>query len=167
MREYLHRHSYLEAAVRFKNLDENATHHIYSLLAWANAGNTFRFAFDQRYDGAIGQVTTTVGPGGTTIIADTSFPSGSYEVILFNHLGEYDKVGVTNALGGPILTINGTQGSELTYTYTANNAIVKYAYYYHKAEALSPRGTLSLKPGAPFYNWSLAWRELMDVRMLD
>ena len=172
MLEYINQHEYFNASILFKRLDENGTHYLYSLLAWANQGEQFRFSLDQRFDGStgIGLLTQDAAPGDTILHTDNSW-SGyppTFEIIIFNHLGHYDKCWVTRATSNQLMLINGAPSySELTYYYTAGMAIVKYAYYFHKAEAVNPVSNITLKPGVARYDFPFRFRELMDVGMLS
>lgn len=165
--EVLNLHSYFDVPLTVKHLDENSTHDLHAFLSWTNAGNPFQFTFDSRFDGAIGNVIVDADPSSNRIITDYGFPLGLvFEAIIYNHLGQYDKIAVMSEAPGDSAVLNFMEGSRLTNSYTADNAIVKYAYYYQAAKATSSMGAFTLRPGKVLYNWSFQFREPMDVMVL-
>lgn len=164
--ETLNLNCYSDVSLSVSYLDENSTHFLDALLSWAFQGNPFRFAFDRTFDGAIGHITQNIQPGDNRIYTDGVFPANAiFEAVLFNHIGEFEKVEVRN-LDAYLQVLTGAPSySRITHSYTANQAIVKCAWYWHVAKADRPTFPIKLRPGLPLYNWEFSFRETMDVAM--
>lgn len=161
--ETLNQYSYFDVSFEKRFIREDELRNLYSFASWANAGNPFLFSLDYTKETLIGVPTATLVPGDIRLFLTAPFPAGFMEAVIFNHLGQYDKIEVSSdGITSELILVN---DSVLTNTYTQGLTIIRYAYLYPNAKASSPAIRTRLRPGKIIYNWSFKFTETMDVTL--